>query len=253
MGLCVFRFFFRKIYIYDYSYFQLRLIVVRPMATRVSNVIEEYLEAIYRLEKRIGVARTSDLVRILKVAPGTITNTVERLERSSLIIHESYKGVKLTEKGRTMALRIIRKHRLSERLLTDILNVEWERAHEAACQLEHGISDEIAKKIEKALGHPSTCPHGNPIPTDCGGIIEEDSRPLAEFEPREKGVVQKITDENQELLQYLKKLGIEPGIHFEVVEVAPFEGPITVKVRDRDHALSRNVASIIRARRMEDS
>ena len=226
---------------------------MRPMSTSVSNVIEEYLEAIYRLEKKSGVARTSDLVRMLKVTPGTVTNTVERLERESLIIHESYKGVKLKEKGRMIALQIIRKHRLSERLLTDILNVEWEKAHEAACELEHGISDEIAKKIEKALGHPRTCPHGNPIPTECGGIIEENSQPVTKFEPRDRGLVLKITDENQKLLQYLKNLGIEPGIHFEVVEKAPFDGPITVKVREKDRALSRDIASIIRARRMEIS
>ena len=226
---------------------------MRPMSTSVSNVIEEYLEAIYRLEKKSGVARTSDLVRMLKVTPGTVTNTVERLERESLIIHESYKGVKLKEKGRMIALQIIRKHRLSERLLTDILNVEWEKAHEAACELEHDISDEIAKKIEKALGHPRTCPHGNPIPTECGGIIEENSQPVTMFERRDRGLILKITDENQKLLQHLKNLGIGPGIRFEVVEKAPFDGPITVKVQEKDRALSRHIASIIRARRMEIS
>ena len=216
------------------------------MATKVSSVIEEYLETVYRFQEKSGVARTSDLVKMLKVAPGTVTNTVERLEKESLIVHEPYKGVKLTEKGYRMALRVVRKHRLSERLLTDILNVEWDKAHDAACQLEHGISDEVTKKVEKALGHPRTCPHGNPIPTECGGVIEEISQPLASFDLRDKGVIVKITDENRDLLQYLDGLGLRPGTPLEVVEKAPFSGPITVRVKGKDYALSREIASVIR-------
>jgi len=222
------------------------------MTTEVSNVVEEYLEVIYRLEEKSGVARTSELVKLLNVAPGTVTNTVERLEKESLIIHEPYRGVKLTEKGRRIALRVVRKHRLSERLLTDVLSVEWEKAHNAACQFEHGISDEIAKKIEKALGHPKTCPHGNPIPTECGGIIEETSQPLTKFNLKEKGVIIKITDEDPELLQYLKTLGLKPEASVEVVEKAPFSGPITVRVDEKDHALSREIASLIKIRKVDE-
>jgi len=216
----------------------------------VSDVVEEYLEVIYRLQERSGAAKTGDLVRMLNVSPGTVTNTVERLERESLIVHEPYRGVKLTEKGRRIALRMVRKHRLSERLLTDILDVEWERAHEAACKLEHVISEEIAKKIEKALGHPRTCPHGNPIPTECGGITEKSSLSLTDFEPMERGVIVKITDEEHDLLKYLNRLGLKPDVVFRVVDKAPFNGPITVRVEGKDHALSRGVASLIKARKV---
>jgi DtxR family Mn-dependent transcriptional regulator len=220
--------------------------------TTVSSVTEEYLEAIYRLQEKSGVARTSELAEMLNVAPGTITNTVERLERQSLIIHEPYRGVRLTEKGRGIALRMVRKHRLSERLLTDILNVEWDKAHDAACQLEHGISDEIAKRIEKVLGHPKTCPHGNPVPTECGGIIEENSLPLAEISPGEKGVIVKIAEESPELLQYLETMGLKPETFLEVVQKAPFGGPITVRVDGKDHALSRTVAGSIGVRVIDE-
>jgi len=223
------------------------------MSATVSNVIEEYLEVIYRLQEKDGVARTSDLVEMLKVAPGTITNTVERLEKESLILHEPYRGVKLTERGRTIALRVVRRHRLSERLLTDILNVEWDKAHDAACRLEHGISDEITQKIEKALGHPKTCPHGNPIPTEAGSIIEENHhRSLAEFNVQEKGTIAKIDDEKQDLLQYLSGMGLKPGESLEVVEKAPFDGPITVRVNGKDHALSLSIAKLIRVRKTSE-
>lgn len=216
--------------------------------SEVTAVIEEYLEGIYRLQEKSGIARTSDLVNLLKVVPGTITNTVERLEKEGYITHEPYKGVKLTEKGLKVALQVVRKHRLSERLLTDILHVEWDKVHEAACKLEHGISDEIIKPLEKALGHPKTCPHGNPIPTKYGGIIEEKSQPLTALNEHEKGIIAKITDENPELLHYLDSIGIVPQVQIEVVEKAPFNGPITLKTDGTTHALSRALASIIRVK-----
>jgi len=219
------------------------------MSKEVSIITEEYLEGIYRLQEKRGVAKTSELVKLLKVAPGTVTNTVERLEREGLVTHEPYKGVKLTEKGRKIALQVMRRHRLSERLLTDILHVKWDKAHKAACKLEHAITDDIAKNLEKALGHPKTCPHGNPIPTQFGGIFEEESEPLTNLNPREEGIIVKITEEESDLLKYLAKLGLMPGKSIGVVEKAPFNGPVTVKVDETDRALSRKVASIIKVKK----
>ena len=219
------------------------------MVEEVTAVIEEYLEGIYRLQEKSGVARTSDIVKLLHVVPGTVTNTVERLEKKGLVTHEPYKGVKLTEKGRKIALHVIRKHRLSERLLTDILRVDWDKAHDAACRLEHGITGDIIKNLEKVLGHPKTCPHGNPIPTKCGGIIEEKSEPLTNLYSKESGIVVKITEEKPEVLEYLATIGLMPGAFVEVVEKAPFNGPITVKVDGTNQALSLHVASIINVRK----
>jgi DtxR family Mn-dependent transcriptional regulator len=218
------------------------------MMAQVTAVVEEYLEAIYKLEEKYGVARTSDLVSSLKVAPGTVTNTVERLEKEGYITHEPYKGVKLTSKGLGIAIQVVRRHRLSERLLTDILHMEWDKVHEAACQLEHGITNEIIKPLEKALKHPKTCPHGNPIPTKCGGIIEEKSQPLTKLREKEQGIIVKITEEKSDLLHYLDTLGLRPGVKVEILEKAPFDGPTTLKVDGVSHALSPEMASIIQVR-----
>ncbi len=218
------------------------------MMEPVTAVVEEYLEAIYRLQNKGGVARTSDLVKLLKVVPGTVTNTVERLEKEGYITHEPYKGVKLTKKGLKIALQVVRRHRLSERLLTDILHVEWDKVHDAACKLEHGITDEIIKPLEKALRHPKTCPHGNPIPTKCGGIIEEKSQPLTQLNEREQGIIVKITEEKSDLLRYLNKLGLVPGASIKILEKAPFNGPITLNVDGDSRALSRAMASIIQVK-----
>jgi len=219
------------------------------MSEEITAAVEDYLETIYKIQEKSGVARTSDIVEALKVAPGTVTNTVERLEKEGYITHEPYRGVKLTERGLKIALQVVRKHRLSERLLTDILHVEWDKAHDAACKLEHGITDEIIKPLEKALRHPKTCPHGNPIPTKCGGVIEDKSYPLSTLNEQEQGTIVKITEEKSDMLHYLNTLGLVPGASIQVVEKAPFDGPVTLKVDGNSHALSRTMASIIRVKK----
>ena len=219
------------------------------IASEVTAVIEEYLECIYKLQEKSGVARTSDIVKSLGVVPGTVTNTVEWLEKEDLATHKPYKGVKLTEKGRKIALQVIRRHRLSERLLTDILCMEWDKVHDAACKLEHVITDEMMQPLEKTLKHPKTCPHGNPIPTKCGGIIEEESQPLLELATGEQSTIVKITEESLDLLHYLGTIGLVPGASVKILGKAPLNGPITVKVGSTSHAISRAVASIIRVKR----
>ncbi len=210
---------------------------------------EEYLENIYRLQEKRGSARTSDIVMMLGVVPGTVTNTVERLEREGYITHEPYRGVKLTEKGVKIALEVLRRHRLSECLLADILHMNWDKVHEAACKLEHGITDEIVQSLEKALNHPKTCPHGNPIPTKDGEIIDERSQPLTELEKHKQATVARITEEKSDLLCYLYTLGLVPGASVEIEERAPFNGPITIKVGATRRVLSRAMAQIIRVER----
>ncbi|MEM4704533.1 MAG: metal-dependent transcriptional regulator [Candidatus Bathyarchaeia archaeon] len=217
-------------------------------AIEVSAVIEEYLECIFKLQEKGGAARTNDIVKSLRVVPGTVTNTIEWLEREGLVTHVPYRGVKLTEKGRKIALQVIKRHRLSERLLTDILHMEWSKVHEVACKLEHGITEEMVKYLEKALKHPKTCPHGNPIPTNCEEAADEKLRPLTELSTGEKGAVVKITEESYELLQYLDKLGLVPGKTIKILEKAPFSGPITVGIGSKSHAISQTVASLIQVK-----
>ena len=219
----------------------------------VSVQAEEYLEAIYRLEEKTGFAKTMELARQLKVVPGSVTNTIESLERRGLVKHEPYKGVKLTGKGRKLALEVLRRHRLAERLLTDILHLDWSEVHDAACKLEHAIATDIIKPLEKALGHPKTCPHGNPIPTACGGIIEEKSEPLMNLNPKESGIIVKITEEKPSILQRLSTLGLILGGSVEVEKKAPFGGPVTVRVGEASYTLDHKVVSVINVRRADES
>ncbi len=211
----------------------------------VSNQAEEYLEAIYRLERKLGFARTMDLSKELGVVPGSITNTIENLEKKGFIIHEPYKGVKLTENGQKIASGILRRHRLAERLLTDLLHLDWSEVHDPACKLEHAFSPEILKQLEKVLGHPKRCPHGNPIPTKCGGILEEDTVALTELEIKTTGVVIKITEEKAEILKQLKELQCTPGKRVKIEDKKLTDGFLRVRVGNESHTLNHEVASII--------
>jgi DtxR family Mn-dependent transcriptional regulator len=208
------------------------------------STADKYLEAIYRLEERGRMVRTGELARHLKVMLGTATNYTKRLDKKGLVIRKPYRGVKLTDKGRRRALSMIRKHRLSERLMVDLLGMDWSEVHEEANRFENGISEDIIKPLEKALGHPKTCPHGNPIPTKCGGVLKEESEPLLNLEVKESGTVVKITDEETALLRYIAKRGLTPGASVEVEGKTPFNGGITLKVGGKSHTVSREAASI---------
>jgi DtxR family Mn-dependent transcriptional regulator len=213
--------------------------------TVVTQQAEEYLEAIYRLEQKGGFARTMELARNLNVVPGSVTNTIENLKRKGLVSHKPYKGVKLTKNGRKIASSVLRRHRLAERLLTDILHLDWSQVHDEACKLEHALSPEILKPLEKALGHPKKCPHGNPIPTSCGGIIEEETVALSELGANTCGVIVKIVDEKTETLQQLAGLKLTPGTRVRIEDKTVSGGSLVVVVGGENCTIDVDLASII--------
>jgi len=235
---------------YDASYIVNNMQKEFVLTEEITSQTEEFLESIYRLQERDGVAKTGELVEMLRVVPGTVTNTIERLEKRRLVTHETYRGVKLTEEGMNIALRILRSHRLSERLLTDILHMKWNQVHEAACRLEHGITDDVAGNIEKVLKSPQTCPHGNPIPTDQGSIIAEQSGLLSKLDPGEEGLVTSIIDENPSTLKYIEKLGLKPGARVKVLKNAFPEGPLTVRINRFECEISPKTSSILRVKKL---
>jgi DtxR family Mn-dependent transcriptional regulator len=151
--------------------------------------------------------------------------------------------VKLTGEGSKLALSVFRRHRLAEKLLTQVLKLDWVESHEEACKLEHAISEKLANSIEKALDSPQTCPHGNPIPSESGSMRHIKDQPLSELENGDSAMVSRVPDENTELLRYLTTLGMFPGVKIAVEEKAPFKGPMLVKVGSGSYPLSLDVAS----------
>lgn len=204
---------------------------------------EMYLKTIYNLELKNGSARTGDIAKILNITPGSVTNTLEVLEGKGLVAREPYKGVNLTDQGRKLALSVFRRHRLAERLLVDLLHIDWAESHQEACRLEHSVSDQVANSIEKMLDNPKTCPHGNPIPDQSGSIAHLKADTLSNLDNGEHAVVCMIPDESTELLHYLSTLGMLPGAKISIEEKAPFKGPMLVKIGDNSYPISLDVAS----------
>jgi len=219
---------------------------------KLTKESEEYLEAIYKLQKRKGIAKTTEIARKLNVALGSVTNTIKCLERKGLVEHEPYKGVRLTEKGVKEALRVIRKHRLAERLLVDALKMEWSKVHEAACSLEHAITEEMLPYMERALGYPKRCPHGNPIPSSEGEIIEEKCRPLSSLRAGKIVKIIKITEESSEILQILESYGIKPGKKMHLLDKDLGRGFVKVRVDKECCVLNSRLAAAIWVRGEDD-
>ncbi len=209
--------------------------------------IEEYLESIYKLQEEQHPVSTSRLAEHLKLSAPSVSEMVKKLTGRGLVF-QSEKGVCLTDDGKSLAKKVIRRHRLSERLLTDILGFKWDEVHDEACRLEHAISPEMEDRIAESLGNPKTCPHGHPIPDKNGKLAKEKVKPLCDLKAHEKGIIVSVFEEDPKMLKYLASLGLIPDVCVKVEEVAPFGGPLIVCVAGSRYALGREVASKIKVK-----
>jgi DtxR family Mn-dependent transcriptional regulator len=160
-----------------------------------SPAVEDYLETIYELAESGVPALRARLVERLGVSAPAVSETVARLEREGLVALDDRRVVRLTERGLQAATGVMRRHRLAERLLVDLLAVPWHQVHEEAHLLEHAISETLEPYLVKALGDPGSCPHGNPIPGSANAIDTGDQIPLTELPPQLQGVVRRIDEE----------------------------------------------------------
>lgn len=206
-----------------------------------SATLEEYLEAIYKLSER-GQARPTQLADAIGVSGPTVTATLRRLETAGLIERSPDGGVDLTAEGRTQALSILRRHRLAERFLTDVLELPWDVVHEEACRLEHALSPRVQAALEAYMDNPEVCPHGHPIPSADLSIAELQGVPLSEHGAGDHVEVLRVSEDDEGILGYLASLGMLPGTAVTVVDVSPFDGPFLLKVRDTTFALGRDIA-----------
>ncbi|AEN07203.1 metal-dependent transcriptional regulator [Halolamina sp.] len=217
----------------------------------LSTAMEDYLKAIYVLQSEEGPpVATSAIAEYLEKTPPTVTSMMEKLADRGLIEREKYRGVELSEEGRTVALEVIRHHRIVEAYLAEHLDYDWADVHEEADTLEHHISEELERRMAALLEDPETDPHGDPIPTESLEPVEESGAArLAEFEEGDRVVVSRVPHRNQEELDYLSAAGITPGTELELIDVAPF-GMVTVRLVERgdEQSLPEEIAESIRVR-----
>lgn len=221
-----------------------RMVDQAPHPPALTEPVEDYLKAIYELERRHGAAATTDVAQVLQVAPASVTGMIRRLAQQGYLDHVPYKGVQLTPLGRRAALRTIRRHRILETYLTRVLGYPWDRVHDEAERLEHAASDDLIACLAAAMGNPTEDPHGAPIPTVDGEVDERAHRTLADLEVGETArMVRVVSDKDSSFLRYLAEISLQPGAHVTIVARAPFDGPITLRIGAAEPVVGPNLAA----------
>jgi DtxR family transcriptional regulator, Mn-dependent transcriptional regulator len=205
----------------------------------LTAAVEDYVKAIYMLEGSGEAASTNALAARLDVTPAAVSGMLRKLAALGLVAHEPYHGVRLTKRGRLVALEVIRHHRLLELFLVESLGMGWDEVHAEA--------EELEELIAAKLGHPTLDPHGDPIPSRDLAIADDvGSCDLYQLEPGGQGTFVRVSDADPEMLRFLTQRGITPGSRLEVIERQPFDGPLSVRVGKRVHVLGAVLARAIR-------
>ena len=203
-----------------------------PMDPKMpSQAAEDYLKRIFLLQQQIPnqLVGMGDLAETMQVVPGTATSMVKKLHRDKLVNYEAYSGVKLTAKGRKTALRVLRRHRLVETLLVETFGLDWTEVHEEAERLEHAISDKLMEQIDSFLGHPSTDPHGDPIPPSDGDLPSTKIRRLVDGAEGDKVTITRVLDQDQSFLRVIDERGLRPGTTVRLDQTDDVSDSMTIR------------------------
>ncbi|MBK8434438.1 MAG: metal-dependent transcriptional regulator [Chloroflexi bacterium] len=198
--------------------------------SQFSAAMREYLAEIYRLQEDSPTVSTTALAERLDVSPPAIPRMLKRLKSAGLVKHIPYQGVELTEEGRLEALREIRRHRLLEVFLVQVMGFTWDEAHEHAHTLGHGLNDVVAERMAVMSGQPTRCPHGEPIPDAEGNLPMIEDMCVMNVAVGQHGRISRVRTHEPEKLRYFASLGIIPTAEFAVVGRQPFNGPMRLRI-----------------------
>ncbi len=208
------------------------------------EILEDCLQALHRIETQARVAVPEDVVSFARI-PAAVAESAFRALRTRGLLDPRPDRLVLTEEGRRQAAAVLRRHRLSERLLTDVLGLPWDRVHDEAMRLEHSLTPEAETRLQSLLNDPETCPHGAPIPGAGDRAVPEPTRRLDAVSTGEEVRIEQIAEEEGNFLRYLASLGLLPQVELVVEEIAPFGGPLLVRVGGARYAIGRDVAAKI--------
>lgn len=210
---------------------------------KYSSSKENYLKSIFHLQEEDGVVTTNALAKSLDTRPASVTDMLKKLKTQKLLLYEKYKGFKLSQEGRKVALQIVRKHRLWEYFLVEKLNFGWEEVHVMAEELEHISSKKLVDRLDEFLDFPTADPHGDPIPDSNGRIPATKQISLLELRINVMGVVSNISDQSSEMLELLKHKGIALGTKLEIKKKFSFDNSLELKIKNQlTITISENVA-----------
>lgn len=222
-----------------------------------TEAVEDFLKAVYKLQQQHELVPTTVLAQALGITPPSATDMAKKLAdprrlKRPLLVHERYRGVRLTELGEQVALEVLRHHRLIELYLVNALGYTWDEVHEEADRLEHVISERFEARIAEFLGHPQYDPHGDPIPTIEGAMpSQEHLVSLDQWPVGQSGVVVRLLDQAPEKLQYLEQKGLKPGAAVKVTEREPFDGVTHILIDGNSHVLSQSITEVVLVARLD--
>ncbi len=203
---------------------------MRREATGSSQSVEDFLKAIYMLQREADRVATNALADTLKISAPAVTDMAQRLVDEGTVDYVKYRGVRLTEKGERVALQMLRRHRLIEAYLVQDLGYALHEVHDEAEALEHTVSDRFVEAISRKLGHPLYDPHGDPIPNLEGVMPVRDLQPLTELAQRTPARIRRFILDDPAMLQATQQRGLVLGAVLEVISRQPFEGPLEIRL-----------------------
>ncbi len=213
-----------------------------------SESAEDYLKTIWNMGGTRGAVSTGALATRLGISPVSAHEMIRKLAEQGLVEYTPYRGVSLTPAGLRAAQSVFRRHRLWERFLHDWLGLPWARVHEEAERLEHATSQEVSERLAQFLNYPKECPHGYPIVQEAHACEDEAVRSLLELSAGEHAEIERVPEDSAQMLEYLDQLGLRPGAQVTLVEIAPFDGPVTIELAGERRAIGRQLAGRILVR-----
>jgi DtxR family transcriptional regulator, Mn-dependent transcriptional regulator len=204
--------------------------------------MKRYAAEIYRLQQDYSYVGLSELSESVEASLQATSRMVGRMKEMVYLKHEPYRGVRLTPAGERIAMPALRRHRLTEVFLVKIMKYDWASAHELSDVFERGINDEIENRIDELSGHPTRCPHGEPIPNKDGIMPVVTDTPLVEVPSGSDCVVSRVRTHDMDKLRYIAQLGLVPGTSFHLLSCAPFKGPLRLQIMPHDHIIGHELA-----------
>jgi DtxR family transcriptional regulator, Mn-dependent transcriptional regulator len=223
--------------------------------TPPSEAMQDYLAEAYRIayyQENDPYVSTSDLAAAMAVTAPAVTRMVQRMRQAGLLEHQPYHGIRLTEAGEQAAIASIRRHRLVERFLVDVMGFGWHEVHDASDAMANFASETLIDRMDTLAGYPQRCPHGEPIPRKDGVMPRVRDAALYEVPIGEDYVVSRVHTHDDELLRYIESLGLTPGVGFRLLDRAPFNGPLHLRVGDSQPFIGIELAKVLRVCAPED-